>query len=93
MTRANARARRIAAHSPQTFSDRRAAVTNQPSDQCCINTDKVVWREPEDKNGMSMASIFVTEFGAIGISVAGNCAVMPVREWFKLANFPEPKPL
>ncbi len=40
---------------------------NQPSDQCCINTDKILWREPEDKNGMSMASIFVTQFGAIGI--------------------------
>lgn len=57
-----------------------------------VNTDRELWREPEDRNGMSMANVFVTIDGGIGMNVGGSCVVMPIREWFKLANVPEPKP-
>ena len=40
------------------------------------NTDKVLW---DSKDGME--SVFVTNRGSIGISVAGRVTVMPARDW------------
>lgn len=58
--------------------------------EACVNTDREIWRERKDDYYAD--SIFVTEGGSIGINCGGNVAVMPIRQWFALANFPKPTP-
>lgn len=49
-----------------------------------MNTDKELWREtPGD---FYSPSLHVTAAGGIGINVGGFVAVMPLREWHKLAR-------
>ncbi len=58
------------------------ADNNQPS----MNTDRELWRGPDEGNGDFYAdTIFITFDGALGINCGGTVYVMPVREWHKLA--------
>lgn len=51
------------------------------------NTDRELWREPDEGNGSHYAdSIFVTEYGGIGINCGGYVIVMPLHKWFALAR-------
>lgn len=48
------------------------------------DTDRELWRERE--GDYYADSLFVTATGGIGINVGGSCLVMPLKEWFKLAQ-------
>jgi hypothetical protein len=66
---------------------RRAEVTTMTTtDQAAVNTDRELWRGPDEGNGDFYAdSIHVTEGGGIGMNVGGLVIVMPIREWHALA--------
>jgi hypothetical protein len=66
---------------------RRAEVnTMTTTDQAAVNTDRELWRGPDEGNGDFYAdSIHVTEGGGIGMNVGGLVIVMPIREWHALA--------
>jgi hypothetical protein len=52
------------------------------SEQPKINTDRELWRGPDEGNGDYYAdSIHVTASGAIGINCGGLVIVRPLREW------------
>lgn len=52
----------------------------------CKNTDRELWRGPDEGNGSYYAdSIHMTEGGGIGIDVGGRVIVMPLRDWHALA--------
>lgn len=51
-------------------------------DLACKNTDRELWRGPDEGNGSYYAdSVHVTEGGAIGMNVGGYVIVMRPREW------------
>lgn len=51
------------------------------------NTDREIWRGPDEGNGSFYAdSIHVTEGGSIGMNVGGEVIVMPIRNWFRAAK-------
>jgi hypothetical protein len=53
----------------------------------CKNTDREIWRGPDEGNGAFYAdSIHVTEGGGIGINCGGHVIVKPLREWHALAK-------
>jgi hypothetical protein len=53
----------------------------------CQNTDRELWRDPDDENGSYYAgSIHVTKDGGIGINCGGLVIVKPLREWHALAR-------
>ena len=52
--------------------------------ECCINTDKHLWRKIEED--YYSPSIHVTEDGNIGINVGGHVIIKSIEEWFKLGN-------
>ena len=55
--------------------------------QCARNTDRELWRGPDEGNGSYYAdSIFVTESGGIGINCGGYVIIKPLREWHALAK-------
>lgn len=55
-------------------------------DNACKNTDREIWRGPDEGNGSYYAdSIHVTESGSIGLNVGGHVIVRPIREWHRLA--------
>jgi hypothetical protein len=61
-------------------------------DQACLNTDRELWRGPDEGCGDYYAdSIHVTKEGGIGINVGGYVIVMPLRKWHELAakTFPD----
>lgn len=49
------------------------------------NTDREVWRSPEDHR------LFITEGGGVGMNVGGRCVVMPMHHW--MAKVPPPNPM
>jgi len=58
------------------------------------NTDRELWRErPDDYYA---PSLFVTEYGGIGMNVGGCVIVMSIEAWHALARshrfMPHPKP-
>lgn len=54
--------------------------------QACKNTDREIWRGPDEGNGSYYAdSIYVTVDGGIGINAGGRVIVMPLRAWHSLA--------
>jgi hypothetical protein len=56
-------------------------------DSACKNTDRELWRGPDEDNGSYYAdSIHLTEDGGIGINVGGHVIVKPLREWHALAQ-------
>lgn len=53
----------------------------------CENTDREIWRGPDEGNGSYYAdSIHITKEGAIGINCGGHVIVKPLREWFSSVN-------
>jgi hypothetical protein len=59
--------------------------------QACENTDREIWRGPDEGNGDYYAdSIFITKEGALGINCGGSVHVRPIREWHRLAGGPIP---
>lgn len=52
------------------------------------NTDKEIWRERE--GDYYADKIFVTENGGIGLDCGGHCIVLPIRQWFALADGTNP---
>lgn len=57
--------------------------------QACKNTDRELWRGPDEGNGGYYAdSIFITKEGALGINCGGSVYVKPIREWHRLAGGP-----
>lgn len=47
--------------------------------ECCLNTDKELWREkPGDYYSNS---IHVTEGGGVGINCGGHVIVAPIKAW------------
>jgi hypothetical protein len=55
----------------------------------CKNTDREVWRGPDEGNGSYYAdSVHITEGGGLGINCGGSVYVKPVREWHRLAGGP-----
>lgn len=55
----------------------------------CKNTDRELWRSPDDGRGSYYAdSIHVTEGGGIGIDVGGHVIVKPLRDWHAMAVRP-----
>ena len=58
-------------------------------DQACENTDREIWRGPDEGNGDFYAdSLFITKEGALGIQCGGSVYVKPIREWHRLAGGP-----
>lgn len=59
------------------------------ADESKLNTDRELWREPDEGFGMGayMPSIHVAEGGGIGINVGGMVHVMPLRRWHDLAEW------
>jgi hypothetical protein len=57
------------------------------------NTDRELWREPDEGYGMGahMPSIHVTAEGGIGINVGGMVHVKTLRQWHALAVAAEPR--
>lgn len=57
------------------------------------NTDRELYREPAETEGMSyyQPSVHVTKEGSIGMSVGGTVIVMPIRDWHALAMKPAKK--
>lgn len=48
----------------------------------CENTDREIWRGPDEGNGSFYAdSIHVTQGGGIGIDCGGHVIVKPLRDW------------
>lgn len=62
--------------------------------QGCENTDRELWRGPDEGNGSYYAnSLHITKEGALGINCGGHVVVMPIREWHRLGAIgrsPEP---
>lgn len=57
--------------------------------QACENTDREIWRGPDEGNGSYYAdSLFITEHGALGINCGGIVRVRLIRGWHKLAEGP-----
>ena len=58
------------------------------SDQAYENTDRELYREPSEIEGMSYYSnsVHVTKDGKIGMNVGGLVVVMPIAEWHSLAT-------
>lgn len=51
------------------------------------NTDREIWRGPDEGNGSFYAdSIHVTAGGGIGIDCGGHVIVKPLRDWHALAR-------
>ena len=50
------------------------------------NTDREVWRGPDDGNDAYADSVHITADGGLGINVGGLVIVLPVREWHALAR-------
>lgn len=51
------------------------------------NTDRELWRGPDDGGGSYYAdSIHITEGGGVGIDVGGHVVVKPLRDWHALAS-------
>ena len=68
--------------------------TNMDDDTACQNTDREIWRGPDEGGGSFYAdSIFVTKEGALGINCGGSVYVKPIREWHRLAGGPIKMPL
>lgn len=63
-------------------------------DQACENTDRELYREPDETgNGDYYCnSLHVTDSGSIGMNVGGMVHVMPIRDWWELANEANPIP-
>jgi hypothetical protein len=63
------------------------------SGDCCINTDKEIWRKVKDD--YYSPSIHVTADGRIGIDVGGRVIVAPIEKWHDAGenylNVPDPK--
>lgn len=58
-------------------------------DQAYENTDRELWRGPDEGNGSYYAdSIFITKDGALGINCGGSVLVRSIREWHQLAGGP-----
>lgn len=55
-----------------------------PANAPTLNTDRHLWPDTSDPDG-PLESIHVTAEGAIGINVAGNVVVRPLREWHSLS--------
>ena len=70
-------------HTPQTMAMQQLQGSgNAPAN----NTDREIWRGPDDGNGSYYAdSIHVTEGGGIGINCGGHVIVRPLRDWHKQA--------
>lgn len=61
-------------------------IANYERDHSAANTDRELWRGPDEGGGSFYAdSIHVTEGGGIGINCGGYVIVKPLREWFALA--------
>lgn len=57
------------------------------NNQACENTDREIWREPDEGNGDYYAdSIHVTKEGGIGINCDGCVIVRTLRDWHTLAK-------
>lgn len=57
--------------------------------EACQNTDREIWRGPDEGNGNYYAdSIFITKEDALGINCSGSVHVRPIREWHRLAGGP-----
>jgi len=55
----------------------------------CENTDKEIWRGPDEGSGSYYAdSLHITKEGALGINCGGYVYVKPIREWHRLAGGP-----
>ena|ERR1700744_2704331 len=55
----------------------------------CVNTDKEIWRGPDEGNGSYYAdSLHITKDGALGINCGGSVRVRPIRDWHNLAGGP-----
>lgn len=56
-------------------------------DSACENTDREIWRGPDEGNGSFYAdSIHVTKAGGIGINCGGHVIVMTPRNWHRIAQ-------
>jgi len=55
-------------------------------DQACVNTDWPLYECAEENK------IHVTKEGSIGMNVGGMVHVMPIRDWWELANKANPIP-
>lgn len=66
----------------------------QDEDTPKVNTDRELYREPSESEGMSYYanSIHVTKEGSIGMDVGGYVIVMPIAEWHNLAKQQEASP-
>lgn len=54
--------------------------------QACENTDREIWRGPDEGNGSFYAdSIHATKCGGIGIDCGGHVVVMRLRDWHRVA--------
>lgn len=59
------------------------------ADEACENTDRELWRGPDEGNGSYYAdSIFITKDGALGINSGGWVYVRSIHEWHLLAGGP-----
>ena len=58
------------------------------TDEASQNTDTELFRERDEKGNSDYYSnsMHVTADGAIGINVGGYVTVLPLAEWYKLAN-------
>ena len=58
-----------------------------PIDQCAENTDREIYRGPNDGCGDFYAdSLHITQEGALGIDCGGYVVVKPIRTWHGLAK-------
>lgn len=56
-------------------------------DNCAKNTDRELYREPDQGNGSFYSdSIHVTEYGSIGMNHGGYVIVMPIHRWHYFAK-------
>jgi len=57
------------------------------NNQACENTDREIWRGPDEGNGSFYAdSIHVTKDGGIGINCGGHVIVMTPKNWHRIAR-------
>lgn len=58
-----------------------------PVDQCAENTDREIYRGPDDGCGDYYSdSLHITQEGALGIDCGGYVIVKPIRTWHGLAK-------
>ena len=79
--------RRIDEHNNRDRSkiNRQGETAMSAESQACKNTDREIWRGPDEGGGDFYAdSLHITKEGALGINCGGYVVVMPIREWHRL---------